>query len=67
MTLDFADVGKDVRGFGILIPARVERQDIPFKHTLKQPNDRGAISENEPVLINVSTKFCETEFLVESL
>src|SRR5687768_13040003 len=62
--LQLAHVRESGHRPGILVPAVVERQDVPVEHALKQPDDVLAIPEYLPVR-PVAGKWCEPELLVE--
>ena len=46
--------GKGVKGLGLVVPARVEGDDVAFKHPLEEAYRVAAVPENQPVLGPIS-------------
>jgi hypothetical protein len=65
LLLNFADVHEWIRLIALLVPPRIERQDVLFEHALKKPDYMIFISENQPILVGVSAHRFETEFGVK--
>jgi AraC-like DNA-binding protein len=62
-----ADVGKFLDGPGLVVPPRVEGQDVALEHALEQPDRDRAVAEDEPVLRWVAENLFESELFVECL
>lgn len=62
-----ADVGKFLDGPGLVVPPRVEGQDVALEHALEQPDRDRAVAEDEPVLRWVTENLFESELFVECL
>ena len=49
----------------VLVPARIERQDIALKHVLEESDRNRAVAENKPVLRWIAANDFEVEFFIE--
>lgn len=65
LPLQLADICKWLDILRVLIPARVEGQDILLKHPLKETDDVIAVFQDKPVLRDVAAERLETELLVK--
>lgn len=55
------------QGLLVLRPSRVERHHVLVEHSLEQPDPRGPVLEDDPILLELAADLLEVELLVESL
>ena len=64
-SLDLPNIGERGQLLCILVPARIEGEDVLFEHTLKKPDDVVPVLHNQPVLRLISRERLEAQVSVE--
>ena len=65
MTLNISDITEVIHILCIAIPARIECEDVFFKHALKEADYGVSILQYQPVLRLVAAEDAEPELLIE--
>src|SRR5262245_12370212 len=64
-SLQLSDVGESLDRLCVLVPARIEGEQVLLEHALEQTDHRVTVLENQPAIRRVARKRREAELLVE--
>ena len=65
LPLQFPDIGEGPARPGVLVPPRVEGENVPLEHPLKQADHVIAVLQDQPVLRGIAGEGREPELFVE--